>query len=256
MHAISESTPAGEWPATGLRSHLEIILSRYEAARVYEPFGRRHELWQAFRSLAQELSTQPAVARRPALEVSWSMGQKHWLKIPWVAFLDRRETRSRQEGLYCALLFRQDMTGVYLMLNQGIARLKREVGRDVARIRVRERATELRTLCGGLSTRGFRLDDLIDLRTDPALAADYDASTVAYKLYERWALPPDEEITADLEALLDVYDRCLDTRDRYSAGTAAAAVREERGKEARTTAFERQAAVEARLGELRESCPA
>ncbi len=217
---------AEEQAITGLRDHLELILARYEAARVYEPFGRRHELWQAFRSLAGELSALPCAQKRRTLEISWSIGEKNWLKIPWIALLDRRETRTRQEGIYCALLFRQDMTGVYLTLNQGIARLKREVGRSVARTRLRERAGELRLLAEELIEHGFRLDDLMDLRADAALSGDYDYTTVAYKLYERWAVPAEEVIAADLEALLAAYDRCLEPGKEYRTAAAPATIRE------------------------------
>lgn len=244
MRALSEATSAPA-PAPGsLRERLEFILVHYEEARAHAFSGRKHPVWQAFRALEHNLSLQSAVRDRHTLEIAWSAGQKSLLKIPWLALLDRREARNRQEGVYCGFLFRQDMTGVYLTLNQGIAKLKREVGRDVARARLRERTGELRLLCSDLTERGFRLDDLMDLRADPALSADYDYTTVAYKLYEAGTLPPDEVITEDLAAVLDSYDRCLAAKDGYSPRSRPALVREQ-GRDEQRRAFERGPAVEA-----------
>lgn len=254
MRASREDAQTNEQPGPGLRERLELILADYEHARAQGAPGRRHVVWQSFRALEQALSTLPAFRSCPTLDLAWSAGERSWLKIPWIALLDRRETRTRQEGVHCAFLFRQDMTGVYLTLNQGIARLKREVGRDVARARLRERTGELRLLCEELAERGFRLDDLMDLRADPALSADYDYTTIVYKLYEAGVVPPDEAIAADLEALLGVYDTYLDAKaSGYAAASRSAAVRERAGKEAAERPFEPEAAVEALLDYIRRA---
>ena len=41
-------------------------------------------------------------------------------------FLDVRETGTTQHGVYPVLLFRQDMTGVYLTLAQGVTEPKQQ----------------------------------------------------------------------------------------------------------------------------------
>jgi hypothetical protein len=216
------NTPAG------VREHLEQILARYEKARVREPFGTQHELWDVFKTLKQELVGLAAVQKRPTLTVSWSAGQGSWAKVPWIAFLDQRQTKTTRQGVYGAFLFRQDMTGVYLALIQGITEPRRQLGRAIARTTLRKRAADLRALCRDLPEHGFHLNDLIDLRADPALGADYEASVIAYKLYEAGDVPADETIETDLEALLRTYDRYLaGKRDRALAFTATT-VREPR----------------------------
>ena len=47
----------------------------------------------------------------------------------------------------------------------------------------------------------------IDLRTEGTLGRDYEAATIAYKLYERGAVPLDDEIARDLDALLTAYEK-------------------------------------------------
>jgi MrcB-like, N-terminal domain len=61
-----------------------------------------------------------------------------------------------------------------------------------------------------LVDRGFELDAQIDLRSDPGLGRDYEASTAAYKLYERGAVPGDGELIEDLTGVMRAYEAYLD----------------------------------------------
>jgi hypothetical protein len=225
-----------------VREHLERILARYADARAGEPFGEEHELWGVFKSLRQALSALPAVLEHPGLRVSWSAGFGSWAKVPWVAFLDTRETTNIRAGLYCALLFRQDASGVYLVLNQGAEEPRRTVGREIARNVLRARAAELRALCGPLPERGFHLDGRIELRADGGPLADAASSVVAYKLYEAGAVPPDASIEKDLEVLLSTYRRSLAERERLAPSAA-----EEAGADAWEHPWEPARALEALL---------
>jgi hypothetical protein len=83
------------------------------------------------------------------------------------------------------------------------------LGPSEGRKQIRVQAQELRNYCNHLSNEGFFLDNDINLRTDSSLGADYEDSTVAYKLYETGKLPGDTQIIQDLEAVLDAYDRYL-----------------------------------------------
>lgn len=205
-----------------LRERLETILARYGDARAGEPFGEEHPLWGAFKGLRQALSAHPAVRAVPTLRVSWSAGFGTWAKVPWVALLDTRETTNVREGVFCALLFRQDTSGVYLALCQGASEPRRQVGREIARTLLRSRAAGLRALCDPLPELGFALDDRMDLRADAAPIAD-PAVTVAYKLYEAGGVPPDPILSRDLEAALAAYRRCVEEKERAAEIAAAGA---------------------------------
>lgn len=192
-----------------LQEGLEEVLARYVAARKQEEFGKYHELWAVFQSLERAFQESSTVQKRETLEVDWSVGQGNWARIPWIAFLDSRETDTTQRGNYCVFLFRQDMSGVYLTYNQGVTELNKEHGRREARQILQSNARDLRARCDRLTDRGFSLDDQIDLRTDSSLGRDYEYSTIAYKLYEAEAVPRDNELLADLEAVVQVYDEQL-----------------------------------------------
>jgi hypothetical protein len=56
---------------------------------------------------------------------------------------------------------------------------------------------------------GFALDDAIDLSVSGGLGEDYEASTIAYKLYESSALPDDDTLLSDLEAVIAAYESYL-----------------------------------------------
>jgi hypothetical protein len=210
-----------------IRESLETILARYGEARARDAFGKEHELWEVFRSLRRELEAEPAVERRSSLAVTWSAGQAAWARIPWVAFVDTRQTRTTQQGVYAAYLFRADLSGAYLVLTQGSAGPRRQLGRAVARATLERRAADLRGLCRSLPGRGFRLDGELDLRSDSGLARDHAAAVVAHRLYPAGEVPDDRELEADLEALLGVYDQYASRRRSYSLPRAAPALARE-----------------------------
>ena len=76
----------------------------------------------------------------------------------------------------------------------GVTQPKKEHGPATGLQLLRETAQALRHNCPELGEQGFSLDDAIDLRTDAGLGRDYEVSTIAYKLYERGAVPNDSSI--------------------------------------------------------------
>ncbi len=51
--------------------------------------------------------------------ITGSAGQGNWADVPWIAVFDKEITTSATIGYDIAYLFRADMSGVYLSLNQG-----------------------------------------------------------------------------------------------------------------------------------------
>ena len=153
------------------------------------------------------------------IDVKAGIGQGNWAKVPWIALLDPRATDSTQRGVYVVLLFRQDGSGVYATLNQGVTAPQTELGPAAGRelLRQRARAIRVRPELRELAKLGFRLDDEIDLRADPGVGRDYEASTIAYNLYEKSGVPEDNVILNDLHALLTAYETYVTTCERQSS---------------------------------------
>ena len=202
--------------APSIRDGLEEILAHYASARADEAF-KGHELRSTFKGLAHAIAATSAVGERPELVVRPSIGQGDWAAIPWVSLLDVRETDTTQRGVYCVYLFREDMSGVYLALAQGVTEPKERYGSAAqAREYLRTRAQDLRQYCEDLAQRGFALDGNIDLHTGAALGKDYEASTVAHKFYAGGSVPDDLALDDDLEAILSAYDRYLEVKNPNS----------------------------------------
>ncbi len=196
---------------SGLADLLNRVLSEYTEAKRNPMKG--HPLVNERSDMEAAIQGLPEVASRKTLRAKLSFGVGNWSGVPWLSFLDERETKSTQEGVYPVFLFRQDMGAVYLTFNQGVTQVKKAYGagnrlRDV----LRARKEVLRPYCQALEVRGFDLDDDIDLGAKGGLGQDYEQSTVAYKRYARGQLPSEEELRADLEAVLTAYDDFLNTR--------------------------------------------
>ncbi|MBC7231341.1 MAG: DUF3578 domain-containing protein [Actinobacteria bacterium] len=199
-----------------IREHIGWILENYLEARQSASFSSSHPVYRRFMDLGESLSKLAAVKMRHTLKVKWSVGQGNWARIPWIAFLDERETRTTQSGVYPVFLFQEDMKGVYFTFNQGVTELKNDHGTIEARRILRERAKTLQQYCVDAEKRGFRLDTRISLHAGYGLGKEYEYSTVAYKLYEKGKIPADEEIIVDVEYLLGAYDRYLESRKATS----------------------------------------
>jgi hypothetical protein len=194
-----------------VKTAFDNILSSYFHARL-QPFGREHGLWRMFEELSRYLQD---TSHRPSLRIKWGVGKGSWARIPWIAFLDHGETNSTRHGVYPVYLFREDLSGVYLALNQGIARLKDNLGALESRRVLRDRAERLLRATPAINVlkeSGFSMDKKIDLHSSGGLVKDYEASTVSYKLYGRGEIPKDGDLLLDLEHVLCAYDQYIERR--------------------------------------------
>ncbi len=196
-----------------IREGLQTILDRYLQTRTQTPFRGDSPVAEVFRDLSEAFRALPSVSELRSLRVAYGFGKGNWAKVPWLAFLGNGETI--QDGVYCVYLFRQDMTGIYLTFNQGVAKPKQRHGRTEARRILQDRARRLSQFCDDLvGQNGFATDGKIDLRDPRGIGADFELSTIAYKFYPGDNLPAEETLLTDLEAVLQVYDRYLESPDR------------------------------------------
>lgn len=189
-----------------LKNFLEEILEQYLTAQENESFSANNSIWKKFEELTSELKTNKTLQAHPTINVKWSIGMGNWARVPWIAFLDNRETNSTQNGIYAVFLFREDMSGVYLTYIQGVTTILNQNGTREGRRLLHERANKLRKDCESLNERGFQLDDKINLKTTGNLGKNYQVSTIAYKLYEKDNIPDDKTILEDLQSVLNVYE--------------------------------------------------
>ena len=113
---------------TSLRASIETVLGGYAGAKGSGPCTKASGMWAVFDQLASALRRTPLIAANDELLVEPSVGKGQWAKVPWVAILDRSETTTVQRGIYVVYLFREDMSGVYLTLNQGVTEPTSKLG--------------------------------------------------------------------------------------------------------------------------------
>nr|WP_272874898.1 DUF3578 domain-containing protein [Roseomonas marmotae] len=195
-------------PEEVIRPALETFLQRFAIVRV-APFARNPELWDLMERLKEALAALPALQAHPQVQVTWSLGKGNWAAVPWIALLDRQQIPSTQSGIYGVFLFPQDLSGVYLALNQGVTDLIRTLGQAAGRRELQQRAQQARQLVPELSSAGFVFEGAPALRTTAGLAADYESSLIAHKFYPAGAVPSDSEIASDLSAVLEASAKLL-----------------------------------------------
>lgn len=189
-----------------IQRHIDDFLASYVEARRSTDFSSDAPAYKLMERIRSSFAKLPAVAQRPLIDVKGSVGQGNWVGVPWVAFLDSRETATTQEGVYGVLLFRPDMSGAYLTFAQGVTEPEKRLGKVEARRYLRQNIDALRPRCSSMRRRGFALDDNIDLRATSGVGSKYADSVIAYKFYEAGQVPLADQINADLEAVLRDYD--------------------------------------------------
>lgn len=136
--------------------------------------------------------------------VQGSVGQGNWAKVPWVAIFDRLITETARDGYYVVYLVKEDFSGLYLSLNQGITVVRNQYGAD-AKEALQIRATDFLARIGSIPT-GY-ISGSIDLSVDnkSGLGAYYEQGSICAKYYEKNKIPSDEILTNDLKELMSLY---------------------------------------------------
>ena len=184
-----------------LRDSIALVLNAYEKAQK-EPL-KGHPLADFIRhTLPNQLKT--FITHSEGYLVQGSAGQGNWARCPWVAVFDILITETAQTGYFPFYLFREDMKGVYLSLNQGVTEIKQKYKENPKEV-LKIKASDFRAQIGGLPNR-FPFTD-IDLAkgTTTDLASFYEAGNIFAKYYEKEDLPTEEELILDFQDTMEHY---------------------------------------------------
>jgi MrcB-like, N-terminal domain/AAA domain (dynein-related subfamily) len=184
------------------------FLKRFAEVRL-APFATIPDLWATMDRLKETITSLPSVSARPELVVEWSLGKGVWASVPWIAVMDRRVTRSTQEGVYVVFLVSRDLSTVHLTLIQGTTNVVSEHGRSDAGAILRGRSDGYRALMPELAGHGYRLDGALELGAEGWRAVSYQASAIAHLPLKVESLPTDDELDALMAPLLAAYDRLI-----------------------------------------------
>ena len=133
-----------------------------------------------------------------------SCGKGRWTDLPWISIFPNSVTDSAKRGYYFVVLFKTDMTGYYLSLNQGadwykerkLSEYKESIVNSVRKdIQKNKLIKEL-----GLSTE----IDLIDRKKT------YEPTNIFSKYYEKGSTVSNEELKNIIKQMLKVLDNITD----------------------------------------------
>lgn len=196
--------------AMGIQDCLTRVLTGYEAA-CDEPFPK-HPLAQFIRDDFR-VTVEDIIGADQQLTCKGSSGQGGWVRGPWVGIFYGPITQGAQSGYYPVYLFREDMQGVYLSLNQGMTEAKAHYKSD-AKTALKAKAANFRALLGSAWER-FPLWKIDLAPSAPSNnTAFYEAANICAKYYPADAIPSEEVLVDDLKEMLTLYGQL------YEAETA------------------------------------
>ncbi|BBE34805.1 MrcB family domain-containing protein [Sphingosinicella microcystinivorans] len=208
-----------------------LILNEYKAA-TKQPFAT-HSIADMVRTeLPQAISNWLHDSERYL--VRGSSGQGTWANVPWVAVMDRLITETVQGGYYLVYLFRADLEGVYLSLNQGVTTIKEQYGSgstQALKARAQDFLSRLGNLVGSLATGPI---DLGEARQS-SLGSLYEAGSVCSIFYPTKELPAAEVLRDDFGRFARLYLELSARDDRlFSSADAEDDEQESDAEDART----------------------
>jgi len=184
-----------------IQAALSLFLDEYPKAMAL-PFGGSVVAGFIRKDVPETLAA--VVGPNPRYVTHGSAGQGNWARAPWAAVYDRFITESAQDGYYIVYLVKEDFSGVYISLNQGITAARRQYGAE-AKSALRVRASDFLARLGSLPS-GFQTGPIDLASTGGAnLSAYYEAGAVCSKYYAREAIPNDDVLATDLRRFIDLY---------------------------------------------------
>lgn len=183
-----------------LQAALNLFLQEYPTARMLPFKGNsvgsfiRHDLPEVI----------AANINNNRYKVKGSVGQSKWARVPWVAVFDTLVTDSAQDGYYIVYLVKEDFSGIFLSLNQGVTTIRERYHSDAKRaLRARAKDFEARL---GVIPEEFKFGKIdLAVESTSSLGADYEVGAICSKFYDGRRIPNDETLWNDLDQILDLY---------------------------------------------------
>ena len=139
--------------------------------------------------------------------IKGSEGNGNRTPYPWVCLMNDAITRSPQKGLYIAILFKKDMSGFYLTLNQGITFFKDTFKKEGYR-KADEAAKYFRS---EINNTEF-LSSIHIGGVKPDNGYGFEKTTIIGKLFNKNSFS-DQDLYSSLNELSDIYDEIIDIID-------------------------------------------
>ncbi len=140
-------------------------------------------------------------------KIKASVGGGNWANIPWIAIFDKLITENAQQGYYPVYLFKEDMSGFYLSLNQGVtevAKTYKKNKKEILKIRAENFRAKINV------REDFNLKEIdLKIKNNVNKSKLYEYGNVYAKFYDKENIPNSEILIADLNYFLNIYQELI-----------------------------------------------
>lgn len=178
-----------------LREDLLYVLDNFETARTEEFAG--HPIKEVIKDDIPA-AIKEILSDTEHLRIRGSAGKGHWTSTPYVAIMDKRETKSPQEGIYVDYLFKSDEEKVFLAIDQGYTNLTDEYGKKEGEKKLERRKSRVREKINLNDFNKEFPEDYSDSNLSPK-------SKIVFLEYSRDNFPSQEKLEEDLQNLVEEY---------------------------------------------------
>lgn len=186
-----------------LKKYIDYVLDNYLLPENFE-FSSDKEYYRAIvNKLPEELGK---LFDNQKYKIYGSCGKGAKSKSPFVAITNRSLTTSVQNGIYVDYIFKSDMSGFYLTIDQGVTSIKEKYGN--------KKGLEYAQKCAKYFSS--QIDDIGDFEVGllrgnikgDSLEEGYEFTRVISKYYEKGKFSNDELID-DLQKIMLIYDNLV-----------------------------------------------
>lgn len=137
--------------------------------------------------------------------IRWSNGiSGKKAELPWLGFMDPNITTKATEGYYIVFLFKADMSGVYLSLNQGWTFFNDSYGRKIAKKKIKTISDYWRGKLP-ISRTGLSTDPIHLAHSRTKLGDGYELGHICGKFYDAATVPSETVLLKDLKEMAELY---------------------------------------------------
>ena len=185
---------------------LKDFMQTYKVAST-NPMGKKMEPGKPgskIKVIADYLTSKLSNVYKNDIKVKASVGNGTYTQVPWIGFFFRPLTTSATKGHYPVILFKADMSGLYLSYILAAGRT-RGAGNAKALAELRDNATNFRKKSAESYPAGFSHTPGIELKCGKStVAVGYEAGSIVHKYYPIEKVDLDE-LSDDLNNLIKEY---------------------------------------------------
>lgn len=187
-----------------MKEYFENILNEYPTA--YNQTFADHPIGKLVKfNIPEDISK--IITEKGRYIVKGSVGAGNWATVPWIGIFDILVTNTSRSGYYPVFLFKDDMSGFYLSLNQGVTEIEQRYKREAKQalqIKAEDFRAQLNIASEVFNKTKIELKTLTN--TKSKLPALYEAGNIIAKYYPEYDIPSDAQLKADILEMLKLYE--------------------------------------------------